>query len=77
MTVPAAIPTPRPSAGTEHLVDALRAVGADRTFARHALCELWRVLGPEVPAGLPAGAAGDWAEALRILDVALAGRVEA
>lgn len=69
------IPTPRPAnPATEHLVDALRTVEADRVLVRHALCELWRVLGPEVPAGLPAGAAADWAEALRVLDRALAGR---
>lgn len=75
MTTP--IPTPRPSPAHEHLVDVLRTVSADRSLVRHALCELWRVLGPEVPTGLPEQAAKDWAEALRILDVALAGRTGA
>lgn len=77
MTSPTPIPTPRPSAAHAHFVDALRTVEADREFARRALCELWRVLGPEAPAGLPEQAAKDWAEALRILDVALAGRTGA
>lgn len=74
MTTP--IPTPRPSAAHAHLIDALRTVEADRVLARRALCDLWRVLGPEVPRELPAGAAADWAQALRILDLALAGRVQ-
>lgn len=78
MTGPS-LPPPRTACedtGHLHLIDALRDVSADRERVRRGVCELWRVLGPEVPLDLTPAHAAEWSEALRTVRTLLTGRTE-